>query len=155
MTKKHVFQPDHAGRHTPMALHPATVVSHNSHGLGADQAARHGDRPNIARDVGRGKLVRPVPVAAGMHRVTWSYDDVPTVTTLASIPDASNPAAMDPTRPGKVMRPITVNPGTRSRADDALHGGSTTRDNHAHARRRHAENLELGRRVIAEALRTK
>jgi hypothetical protein len=160
MGKKHIFQPDHKGRHTPMALHPAAVVSHQSHGLTADQAARHGDKPNIARDAGRGKIVRPVPVHPASHRVTGTAEGAPTVTTLSAIPIADNPAVNDPTKPGKAFigRAVGVNPGTRDRSNDAPNGGSPFKDpagRHAHAQQRHAANIALGRQVLAEALRSK
>jgi len=160
-TKRAPFQPDHLGRHTPMALHPATVVSHQSHGLSADQAARHGDKPNIARDAGRGKIVRPVPVHPASHRVTGSNLGAPTVTTLSAIPVADNPAVNDPTKPGKAFigRAVGINPGTiRDRFDDAPNGGSPFTDaagRKAHAEKRHAMNVEIGRQVLKEALRTK
>jgi hypothetical protein len=165
MSKKSIFGPDHKGRHTPMALHPATVVSHQSHGVTADQAARHGDRPNIARDAGRGKIMRPVPVHPASHRVSGTAEGAPVVTTLSAIPIADNPAVNDPTKPGKAFigRAVGVNPGTRDRSGDPLHGGNPDprgmkqqmQARQSHAQQRHAANVELGRQVLAEALRTK
>lgn len=108
MKRTSPFQPDHAGRHSQVAVHPGMVVSHNSHGIGADAPARGG---NIARDAGRGKNVNAVPVAAGMHCVTGTDKGAPTITTLSAIPDASNPIATDPTKPGKTFAPVKVAPG--------------------------------------------
>jgi hypothetical protein len=108
MKRTSPFQPDHAGRHSQVAVHPGMVVSHNSHGIGADAPARGG---NIARDSTRGKHVQPTPVAAGMHRVTGTDKGAPTITTLSAIPDASNPIATDPTKPGKTFAPVQVSPG--------------------------------------------
>src|ERR1700732_766757 len=102
------MQPDHAGRHTQIAVHPGMVISHNSHGEGADQPARGG---NVARDAGRAKIVRPVPVAVGMHRIAGTNKGAPTITTLAAIPDASNPCAADVTKAGKTFGPVKVSPG--------------------------------------------
>jgi hypothetical protein len=101
------FQPDSAGRHTEIAVHPGMVISHNSHGEGADAPARGGD---LARNSTRGKIVRPVPVAAGMHRVTGTDKGAPTITTLDRIPDASSPCATDATT-GKSFAPVAVSPG--------------------------------------------
>jgi hypothetical protein len=108
MKRTSQFQPDHAGRHTPVAVHPGMVVSHTSHGIGADAPARGG---NIARDAGRGKHVNAVPVAAGMHRVTGTNEGAPVVTTLDRIPDAASPLATDPTKTGKTFAPAQVSPG--------------------------------------------
>jgi hypothetical protein len=55
--------PDHGGRESPIKTHPGMVVSHNSHADSAGQAARGG---NIARDAGRGKVIRETPVHGGM-----------------------------------------------------------------------------------------
>jgi hypothetical protein len=84
------------------------VISHQSHGEGAAMPARGG---NIARDATRGKHVNAVPVAGGMHRVTGTNQGAPTITTLATIPDASNPCATDPTKGGKSVAPVAVSPG--------------------------------------------
>jgi hypothetical protein len=108
MKRTSPFQPDHAGRHTPVAVHPGMVVSHQSHGMGASEPAHGGD---IARDASRGKHVQAVPVAAGMHRVTGTDKGAPTITTLSAIPDASNPNALDPTTKGKTFAPVQVSPG--------------------------------------------
>jgi hypothetical protein len=108
MKRTSPFQPDHAGRHTQVAVHPGMVVSHNSHGIGADAPARGG---NIARDSSRGMHVNAVPVHPASHRVTGTNEGAPVVTTLDRIPDASNPNAADPTRPGKTFAPVQVSPG--------------------------------------------
>lgn len=149
-TKQTPFQPDHTGKRATVPVHPAMTVSHNSHAIGADTPARHGERPNIARDAGRGKHLNPVPVAAGMHRVTGTNEGAPVVKTLDSIPDASNPNAMDPTKPGKVLRPAMPHPSMRSRVNDPPHGGAP---GEAHAKGRpDGEMLHaLGRAILAEA----
>lgn len=113
MKRTSPFQPDHAGRHSQVAVHPGMVISHQSHGEGADVPARGG---NIARDSTRGKHVQAVPVAAGMHRITGTDKGAPSITTLQSIPDASNPNAMDPTTKGKTFAPVAVSPGMNATA---------------------------------------
>jgi hypothetical protein len=107
------FQPDHAGRHTPVSVHPGMVVSHVSHGMG-DHVTGHAVPGNVARD-GQGKNVNATPVHGGMVRITGTAEGAPTITTLQSIPDASNPCAADPSKPGKVLAPVRTSPGMRSR----------------------------------------
>jgi hypothetical protein len=160
MSKKpSIFQPDHLGRHTPMALHPATVVSHQSHGLGADQAARHGDRPNIARDGGKGKLVRPTPIHGGMTRRQLALKGMQHANESAPDANPASPLSKEPAGKAFIGRAVGVNPGTRSRADDDMGGGGSpftdVASRQGHARARHAEAVEIGRRVLAEAVRTK
>ena len=111
MTKTSRFQPNHAGQHTP--VDPGPNVSHMSHGFG-DHAIGHAVPGNLARD-GAKKNVNPTPVNPGMVRVTGTEKGMPTVTTLASIPDASNPNALDPTKPGKTFAPVKPSPGMHSR----------------------------------------
>jgi hypothetical protein len=147
------FQPNHAGHHTPVAVTPGMVVSHQSHGVSTDRPAAGG---NIARDSTRGKHVGPVPVHPASHRVTGTNIGAPEVTTLSAIPDASNPNALDPTRPGKSFVGKMVNPvpGQRSRTGD-LEGqkpGANFAAHNARAVAEHAARVELGRRVIGEAL---
>lgn len=62
MTSK--FQPDHLARATP-DNRPGKSLN-RSHGLAASQAARHGDKPNIARDAGRSKDVFDLKIHGGM-----------------------------------------------------------------------------------------
>jgi hypothetical protein len=137
------FGPDHAGRHTQVAVHPGMVVSHMSHGIGADAPARGG---NIARDSSRGKHVNAVPVHPASHRVTGTNEGAPKITTLSAIPDASNPNALDRTRPGKTFAPVQVSPGmnaaTHARAVgvgqmilDSAFANSAADDRRAHGRR--------------------
>jgi hypothetical protein len=146
------FQPNHAGHHTPVAVNPGMVVSHQSHGLDATRGG--GDGKYSGRD-GKPKHVGPVPVHPASHRVSGTNIGAPTVTTLSSIPDASNPCAMDPTRSGKsfVGRAVPPVPGQRSRLYDAL-GGSEPGENHAKHNpiAAHAERVALGQRIIGEAL---
>jgi len=149
------FQPNHAGHHTPVAVIPGMVVSHQSHGTAAAEPARGG---NIARDSTRGKHVGPVPVHPASHRVTGTNIGAPKVTTLSSIPDASNPLASDPTRLGKVLHTPLPVPGQRSRIGDGLTGFVSQGMSVDHQRaqrtavRDHAERVELGRRIIGEAI---
>jgi hypothetical protein len=128
MKRTSQFQPDHAGRHAQVAVPPGMVVSHQSHGIGADAPASGG---NIARDSSRGKRVQPTPVAAGMHRVTGSNEGAPVVTTLDRIPDASNPNALDPTRTGKTFAPVQVSPGMNAA--------------------KHARAVGIGQMILAQA----
>jgi hypothetical protein len=46
----------------------AAPVSHRSHGFAAEVPAKHGGKPNIARDASRGKAVRETPFHGGMHK---------------------------------------------------------------------------------------
>jgi hypothetical protein len=108
MKRKSPFGPDHTGRHSQVAVYPGMVVSHQSHGEGADVPARGG---NIARDSTRGKHVQPTPVAAGMHRITGTNEGAPKITTLQATPDASNPNTMAPTKTGRKFAPVAVSPG--------------------------------------------
>jgi hypothetical protein len=148
------FQPDHGGHHTPVAVNPGMVVSHQSHSL---DATRGGDGGKYSGRDGKPKHTGPVAVAAGMHRVTGTNEGAPKIETLSSIPDASNPLAADPTRPGKsfVGKAVLPVPGQRSRTGDAL-GGSEPGENHGRAQasavKDHAMRVELGQRVIGEAL---
>jgi hypothetical protein len=143
MKRTSPFQPDHAGRHTQVAVHPGMVVSHVSHGIGADAPARGG---NIARDSSRGKHVNAVPVHPASHRVTGTNEGAPKITTLSSIPDASNPAALDPTTKGKTFAPVQVSPGMNAAKHahavgvgqmilDQAFANSAADDRRAHGRR--------------------
>jgi hypothetical protein len=104
------FGPDRTGRHSQVPVHPGMVISHQSHGEGADVPARGG---NIARDSTRGKHTNPVPVAAGMHRITGTDKGAPTIATLDRIPDASNPNTAPTT--GKKFAPVKVSPGMNAK----------------------------------------
>ena len=152
-TKSSIFQPDHSGKRGTVAVHPGMEVSHLSHGVVAGEAA-HGC--NIARDSTRGKHLNPVPVHPASHRVTGTNIGAPKITTLNSIPDASNPAAMDPTRPGKsfVGKAVAPVPGQRSRSGDleGMKPGYNFARHNARAVQAHAERVEIGRRIIGEAL---
>jgi hypothetical protein len=151
-TKQSIFQPDHSGKRATVPTHPGMEVSHMSHGAVVGDPARGG---NIARDSTRGKHRNPVPVHPASHRVTGTNIGAPKITTLNSIPDASSPCALDPTKPGKVLHvPLPV-PGMRSRIDDNL-GGAGVGADHGRAQRsavkEHADRIALGQRIIGEAL---
>jgi len=60
--------PDHLGR-TRRDTNPGKSLA-RSHAPTVEEAARHGDRPNIARDAPRGKTAYDVKIAAGMQTVT-------------------------------------------------------------------------------------
>lgn len=92
---------------------PTDTVSHVSHGMG-DHATGHAVPGNIARD-GAPKHVHAILTHGGQHRTTGTNIGAPKSETLKSIPDASSPLARDPTKPGKVMRPVAAVPGQRSR----------------------------------------
>ncbi len=153
-TKPSIFQPDHSGKRGSVATHPGMQVSHVSHAPIAGAAA---DGGNIARTSTRGKHLNVVPVHPASHRVTGTNIGAPKITTLNSIPDASNPCAMDPTRPGKSFVGKAAAPvsGQRSRTGDGL-GGAGVGADHARANGRavkdHAERVALGQRIIGEAL---
>jgi hypothetical protein len=144
------MQPDHLGRHSPVAVHSGMVVSHASH----NDAAQRGGDGGIGCD-GKPKHVQPVPVAAGMHRVTGTSEGAPKIETLSSIPDASSPLASDPTKYGKRIAVPAPVIGQRSRSGDSL-GGNRVGANHsaamARADRDHAARVDLGNRIIGEAL---
>jgi hypothetical protein len=146
------FGPDHAGRHTQVAVHPGMVVSHLSHGIGADAPARGG---NIARDSSRGKHVNPVPVHPASHRVTGTNEGAPKITTLSSIPDASNPAALDPTTKGKTFAPVAASPGQRSRLGEVgpgqVSGGVNPAHDPALNAAKHAHAVGVGQMILDQA----
>jgi hypothetical protein len=73
------------------------------------------------------------------------------ITTLSAIPDASNPAALDPTKPGKRLTPIMPHPSMRSRVNDPVHGGAP---GEAHAKNRPDPTMlhELGKAIVQEAV---
>ena len=60
--------PDHLGR-TRQDTNPGKSLS-RSHAPTVEEAARHGDKPNIARDAGRGRATYDVKIAAGMQTVS-------------------------------------------------------------------------------------
>jgi hypothetical protein len=159
-TKPSIFQPDvHTGKRGTVAVHPGMSVSHDSHSAIAGQPARGG---NIARDSTAGKHLNPVPVHPASHRVTGTNIGAPKVTTLSAIPDASNPNALDPTKPGKNFKPVPPVPGQRSRTGGLCNGigdnpgPDEVGANHFRANSRavaaHAERHALGQRIIGEAL---
>jgi hypothetical protein len=147
------FQPDRSGHHTPVAVNPGMVISHQSHGDAAREPARGG---NIARDASRGRHVGPVAVHGGMHRTTGTNIGAPSTVTLDNIPDASNPLAADPTRAGKSFmgKAVPPVPGQRSRNTDGPTG--LVRDgisaDHERGKGRYADHVALGRAIIGEAL---
>jgi hypothetical protein len=129
------------------------VVSHQSHGAAA---TRGGDGGKYSGRDGKQKHSGPVPVHPASHRVTDTNIGAPKITTLSAIPVADNPAYGDPTVNGKSFVGQTVNPvpGQRSRTGD-LEGqkpGVNFAAHNARAVAEHAARVELGRRVIGEAL---
>jgi hypothetical protein len=64
------FQPDHNGLPTPDNSGGKSLS--RSHGAAAEQPARHGDKPNIARDAGKAKHTYDVQVHGGMSKQTKS-----------------------------------------------------------------------------------
>lgn len=149
-TRKSGSQVDHLGRPTPnkgdrtradfiMGKSAEPGVSHRSHNLAAH--SRHGQPGNIARDGGKPKHTYDVRPAAGMHRVTGTNEGAPVITTLQSIPDASNPNYLDPTKQGKRLSPAAVHPSMKSGAVDS-HGSLGSE-----------HNPQVGDQVLSEGLR--
>jgi hypothetical protein len=123
MTKAR-FQPDHGGRHTPVAVHPGMAVSHLSHGAG-EHVAGHSVPGNIARD-GAPKNINPVPVHGGMVKQTKSGplafggDHAAAIDALSGrevVPgkDGSVANALPLTAPpvAKNFGPVAVSPGMK------------------------------------------
>jgi hypothetical protein len=160
MGKATIFQPDHLGRRTPDS-NPGKSLA-RSHNMAAETAARHGDRPNIARDAGRAKHVHDVKIHGGMVKVTkggalaFGGDHataMDSLTGLAVVPDKSGAVATahpltTPPKAKNLSAPMP-HPSMRSRVNDPLHGGAP---GEAHAKGRpDADALrELGDLVIAE-----
>jgi hypothetical protein len=90
---------------------PSETVSHNSHGMG-DHVTGHAVPGNIARD-GAKKHVTPITYHGGMTARQQSLKGMQHATAVA--PDA-NPASPMNKEPGrKVLAPVQVKPGMRSR----------------------------------------
>lgn len=172
MGKKHIFQPDRAGKRTPDS-NPGKSLA-RSHNMAAETAARHGDRPNIARDGGTAKHVHDVKIHGAMVKQTKSgplafggdhASAIDSLTGREVVPGkggavaTAHPLTTPPKAKPSIGRSVGINPGTiRDRFDDAPNGGSPFTDaagRKAHAEGRHAMNVEIGRRVLAEAIRTK
>lgn len=90
-------------KHDPVKLNPA-FSHHASHGLGADTPARHGKRPNIARDATRGKRVHDIKINGAMvrHTADGSYrafggDHASAINSLSGV---TVPAARNTSTPG-------------------------------------------------------
>ncbi len=87
----------------PVKLNPA-FSHHASHGLGADTPARHGNRPNIARDATRGKRVHDIKVHGGMvkHTAEGNYRALggDHASAIDALSGASIPAAGTMSTPG-------------------------------------------------------
>jgi hypothetical protein len=100
----------------------AAPVSHRSHGFAAEVPARHGGKPNIARDAGRGKEVRAVPFAGGMTRQQ---------TDVAGLGGRGHAVVVDGGNGNPLSRlgiektantPPRSTPGMRNRRGDSLNG---------------------------------
>jgi hypothetical protein len=149
---KSPFGPDHTGKHATVATHPGMTVSHASHGVVAGDPARHGDKPNIARDAGRGKNVNPTPVHGGMISRSRDTGIFHMGADALSRADAnpSNPFGAPPA--GKVLTPVKATPGMRNRTtSDALHGDQPGASHARGAARGLGDNAELGRQILHEA----
>jgi hypothetical protein len=111
----------------PMSI----FTNHLSHGFGADKPARHGDKPNLARDAGRGKAVHSIEVhgsSTARQVLGAGLGGLGHATEGGGHTDAS--ALMTPTYPGKrYARPSTV-VGHRNRGRDLL-AGARPGENHA------------------------
>jgi len=151
-TKQSIFQPGHDGKRASVPIHDGMTVSHVSHAAVAGEAAHGG---NIALDSTAGKHRNIVPVNAASHRVSGTNIGAPAVTTLDSIPDASNPNVLDPTKQGKRFAPVQAVLGQRSRSSDAcgpgqVQGGVSM--NHERGKGKFADHVALGKAIIGEAL---
>jgi hypothetical protein len=99
------------GKHVAAA---GTVVSH-SHSPAREIEHRQTQGLGLARASNRPKAHGEVPTHPASHRVSGTNIGAPTITTLSAIPDASNPAASDPTVTGKRFAAPAVAFGMRSR----------------------------------------
>lgn len=120
------FQPNHSGLPTP-DNNPGKSLS-RSHGAAADVPARHGDKPNIARDAGKAKHVYDVKIHGGMSKQTKSGpmafggDHASAIDSLSGrevVPGkdgsvaAAHPLTAAPT--AKNLAPVKASWGNRSR----------------------------------------
>jgi hypothetical protein len=158
-TKQTPFQPDHFGRRTEDAR-----VGHSlnrSHNPAAEVPARHGDRPNIARDASRGRDAFDLKIHGGMteqqingagiggmgHPGAVVDGGQKIVTSEAAAPLAHAYGGKPSQSAGK---PVATNPGTRSRNLDTPHGGAPGENAARNARQ--GVNHELGKAILAEAM---
>jgi hypothetical protein len=133
----------HPGMLNQHAGHINTIVSKNADLLCSNSAKR---------------IPATIPVHGGMFHVKdgVTYQSV-TATDVARAKEASGAAPSDPTYNPKRLTPPMIKPGVRSRAGEvgpvppgtAAHGAVAS-----HADRDDAHR-ELGRRVLAEATRTR
>jgi hypothetical protein len=164
-TNKHMG-PDHLGRQTPDS-NPIRSLT-RSHAASAEVPARHGDKPNIARDASRGKAAFDLKIHGGMTTQTktggaaFGGDHKSAIDSLSGqVVVPGKPGSAATTHPltaapvAKQYAPALPVPGHRSRTDDTL-GGGEVGENHAKHNARavaeHAERIALGQRIIGEAL---
>jgi hypothetical protein len=98
------------GKHVAAA---GTVVSH-SHSPAREIEHARTQSLGLARASGRPKATGHVPVHPASHRVTGTTLGAPTIETLSSISDASNPNVLDPTKTKRYPAPAIAF-GMRSR----------------------------------------
>lgn len=121
-----IFQPQHDGSRITDAS-PGRSLN-RSHNPAAEVPARHGDRPNIARDAGRGKAVHDLKIHGGMSKQTKSGpmafggDHATAIDSLSGrevVPNKdgavanAHPLTTPPT--AKNLKPVAATPGMRSR----------------------------------------
>lgn len=148
----------------------AHAMGHRGHPVGAVVGGKTVRAPgalDIQPRAGAPKAMHPVSVHNGMHSRQIAgagvggmghpgavVDGGQVTTSAAAAPMADHyGGALPKSRPS-----VGVAFGMRDRAHDAPHGGSPFKDasgRKAHADAKHAENVELGRQVLAEALRSK
>lgn len=169
MSKKTIFQPDHLGRRAPDS-NPGKSLA-RSHNMAADIAARHGDKPNIARDASRAAHTYDLKIHGGMVKQTKSgplalggdhataidslsgREVVPgTITSQAGWGNGGVVAGHPLTAPPKSKNFAPAPPviGHRSRVGDTFNDAAPGEN--AAKRKPDSEMLHsLGRAVLAEA----
>lgn len=154
--------PDHQGRLAPDS-NPIRSLN-RSHAPSAEVAARHGDKPNLARDASRGKAAFDLKIHGGMNTVTKSGtaafggDHKSAIDSLSGqvvVPGkpGSAPTAHPLTAPpvAKNYKPVPAVPGMRSRTTDSP-GPGQVGANHERGKGRYADHIALGKAIIGEAL---
>jgi len=104
--------PDHLGR-TRQDTNPGKSLS-RSHAPTVEEAARHGNRPNVARDAGRGKSAYDVKIAAGMQTVSKTGVSAFGGDHKSAIDSLSGQVVV-PGKPGDVLaHPLTSPPAPKN-----------------------------------------